>query len=137
MNFMLDTNICVAMIRYRPVSLLHRMTACEPGTLWVSSITTSELFHGAEKSARPVENRAALTQFLLPLVVVDYDEAASRIYGRLRTELERAGTPTGSMDMLIAAHALSLDVTLVTNNSREFRRVKGLALEDWIGKSRK
>jgi tRNA(fMet)-specific endonuclease VapC len=132
---MLDTNICIALIRQRPASLISRVTTSAPGELGVSAITASELFHGAEKSNRAEQNRTAVEEFLLPFVVVEYDEVAARAYGQIRATLERTGTPIGAMDLLIAAHALALGVTLVTNNVREFRRVEGLVIEDWLSET--
>ena len=93
-------------------------------------MTASELFWGVRKSGS-ARNLQALEKFLAPLTVADYDLAAARVYGQLRAALERKGTPIGPLDMQIAAHALALDITLVTNNLREFKRVPGLKLENW------
>ena len=97
----------------------------------MSSVTLSELEYGAAKSADPGRNRLALARFMTPLKVVPYDDAAAPMYGRVRVELERAGTPIGPLDTMIAAHALSLGLTVVTSNEREFRRVSGLKVENW------
>lgn len=129
--FVLDTNICVALIRQRSEALLTRLRAQPIGGVAISSITLAELEYGVEKSTRPEQNRDALIAFLAPLEVLRFDEAAASRYGVLRADLERRGQPIGSLDLLIAAHALSLGVTLVTNNVREFRRVPGLMVEDW------
>jgi tRNA(fMet)-specific endonuclease VapC len=107
------------------------LTRLEVGDVGISVITVAELSYGAEKSQRPEENLRALEQFLLPFVVVDFGSAAASAYRRVRAHLERRGTPIGSMDVLIAAHALSLEATIVTNNGREFQRVPGLSVEDW------
>jgi tRNA(fMet)-specific endonuclease VapC len=135
MKYLLDTNICIALIRQKPAALIHRLTAIEPGEVGISSITLAELIYGAVKSTRPEQNQAALEQFLLPLELVDFDGSAALAYGQIRAELERDGKSIESMDMLIAAHAMSLSSILVTNNTREFGRIPGLILEDWISKT--
>jgi tRNA(fMet)-specific endonuclease VapC len=136
MKYLLDTNICIALIRQRPAGLLQRLTALEPGEVGLSSITLAELIYGADKSSQTEQNLAALEQFLLPLELVNFDESAATAYGQIRAGLEREGKVIGSMDMLIAAHALSLNTILVTNNIKEFGRVSGLLLEDWISETR-
>jgi tRNA(fMet)-specific endonuclease VapC len=132
MKYMLDTNICIGLIRHKPQSLIGRLTACAPGEVGVSSITIAELAHGAQKSNMVKENMSALEQFLLPLEVADFDQRASAAYGYVRAFLEREGKVIGSMDLLIGAHALSLGVILVTNNVDEFQRIPKLKIEDWI-----
>lgn len=136
MKYLLDTNICIALIRQKPAVLIERITAHEPGEVGISSITLAELVHGVEKSAQPEGNMSALQQFLLPLGLADFGQVAALAYGKIRTELEREGLVIGSMDMLIAAHAISLEAILVTNNVREFQHVKGLNVEDWTSESR-
>ena len=131
MRFMLDTNTCVDLIRQRNDRILRRMLRLKPDDLCVSSVTLSELEYGAAKSADPGRNRLALATFMTPLSVMPYDDAVAPVYGKLRAELERAGTPIGPLDTLIAAHALSLGLTVVTDNEREFRRVSGLKVENW------
>ena len=135
MKYLLDTNICIALIRNKPAALLQQLTSHQPGDVGISSITLAELVHGAEKSAQVERNMSALQQFLLPIELADFDQGAALAYGKIRADLERGGQIIGSMDMLIAAHALSLDVILVTNNMREFQRVNGLTLEDWLSVS--
>ncbi len=98
----------------------------------MSSITVAELRCGAQKSGRPSQNLEALSQFLIPLEIADFDANAADEYGRIRTALEMRGTPIGPLDTLIAAHAMSLGTTLVTNNAREFERVPNLNLENWV-----
>jgi tRNA(fMet)-specific endonuclease VapC len=132
MKYLLDTNICVALIRQQPAALIQRITSHPPGVVGVSLITLAELAHGAEKSARPEQNMAALEQFLLPFELADFDQKAALAYGTIRAQLERDGQIIGAMDLLIAAHAISLETSLVTNNAREFQRVTGLNVEDWI-----
>jgi tRNA(fMet)-specific endonuclease VapC len=134
MNYLLDTGICIHIIRKKPTQVLQRITSCAIGDIGISTITIAELQYGVEKSTHVEQNQTALDQFLLPLAVVAFDDTAARAYGRIRAALERSGTPIGSLDMLIAAHALSLQVTLVTNNTKEFSRVPRLRLEDWTAR---
>ena len=135
MKYLLDTNICIALIRQRPAGLLQRLITLEPGEVGLSSITLAELIYVADKSSQTEQNLAALEQFLLPLELVNFDDSAATAYGQIRAGLEREGKVIGSMDMLIAAHALSLNTILVTNNIKEFGRVSGLLLEDWISET--
>ncbi len=130
---MLDTNVCIHLIRRRPREVLLRFEGYTVGEIGVSSVTVAELRYGAEKSAHKARNREALSRFLLPLVVAEFGQDAAAAYGRARAALETRGTPIGPLDTLIAAHAVSLGVTLVTNNVREFGRVPGLEVEDWVG----
>lgn len=132
MKYMLDTNICVALIRHRPPALLNKIQAFPIGDVGLSSISVAELQYGAQKSRHAAQNQQALAQFLLPLVIADFDYDAALAYGEIRAHLERQGAPIGSMDTLIGAHAVSLGVTLVTNNTREFSRIPNLAVEDWM-----
>ncbi len=131
LTHLLDTNICVGIIRQRTPDVLARLQKMTPGTVGVSIVTVAELQFGAAKSLRPQVNRSALEQFLLPLEILDFGSAAALHYGEVRAKLEKAGTPIGPLDTLIAAHAKSLNVTLVSNNLTEFRRVAGLKVEDW------
>jgi len=132
MRYLLDTNICIYLIKKRPRQVLEKFDAYSVGEIGVSSITVAELQYGVRKSQRPVKNQQALQQFLLPLVIADFDEQAAIGYGEVRAVLEAQGTPIGPLDTLIAAQAISLDVTLVTNNVREFSRVQGLGFENWL-----
>ncbi|MEW6287647.1 MAG: type II toxin-antitoxin system VapC family toxin [Chloroflexota bacterium] len=132
MKYMLDTNICIGLIRQKPPKLIRRLTRCEPGEVGISSITIAELAYGANKSSQVEQNLTALEQFLLPLEIADFDQQASAVYGAIRAYLEREGKVIGSMDMLIGAHALSLGATLVTNNVDEFQRIPKLKVEDWM-----
>ena len=133
MNYLLDTNICIYLIKRKPPEVLQRFLQLSPGSVFISSVTTSELYYGAQKSQRVQTNLEALNHFLLSFRIVDYDESASFLYGELRADLEKRGQPIGPLDMMIAAHALSLDVPLVTNNTKEFERIKGLKLDNWVG----
>jgi len=132
MKAMLDTNICIYIIKRRPQAVLDRFNAFPVGDIGISSITLAELEYGAAKSAQPKKNREALEEFVSPLDVAGFDRDAAEVYGRIRAALERKGLPIGAMDMLIAAHALSLGANLVTNNETEFRRVSGLRVENWV-----
>lgn len=132
MRYLFDTNICVHIIRKHPENILARLRTLAPGDVGISSITLAELQYGVQKSQRPEQNQEALLQFLVPFVIADFDYSAAIAYGHIRTNLEKMGTPIGSLDMLIAAHAIGLGVTLVTNNRQEFARIKNLELEDWI-----
>lgn len=131
--WLLDTNICIYLIKGKPQPLLNRLREVDINTIAVSSITVAELQYGVAKSARPEQNALALAAFLAPLGVEPFDDAAAAVYGSIRAGLERAGKPIGSLDMLIAAHALALGRTVVTNNVREFDRVAGLKVENWAG----
>ena len=130
MRFLLDTNICIYVINARPAALLTRFIEHEPDGLGVSSITAAELYWGAYNSGSE-RNVSAMEKFLAPLEVRDFDLPAARHYGKIRAALQRKGTPIGPLDLQIAAHAMALDLTLVTNNLREFRRVPGLRVENW------
>jgi tRNA(fMet)-specific endonuclease VapC len=131
MTHLLDTCICIFLIRRKLPNVRSRFEAHRVGELGISSITESELRFGAEKSADPARNHRQLDHLLLTLPVLSYDSKCAVHYAEIRAHLERAGTPIGSMDLLIAAHARALGLTLVTNNTSEFSRVSGLVLEDW------
>ena len=131
MKYMLDTNICIYLINHRPPQVRQRFEACCVGEIGMSIVTATELAYGVSKSGS-ARNRAALETFLLPLEVAPLDEQVLWRYADLRADLERRGQPIGGFDTQIAAHALTLGATLVTNNTREFERVAGLKLENWI-----
>jgi tRNA(fMet)-specific endonuclease VapC len=131
LRYLLDTNICIYIINRRPPSVFARFEALRVGEVGISSISGAELDYGVSKSAS-ARNRQALDKFLAPLDVLPFDADAMRCYGQLCSRLERAGTPIGALDQLIAAHALALDVVLVSNNLREFERIPGLRLENWV-----
>jgi tRNA(fMet)-specific endonuclease VapC len=132
MKYMLDTNICIGLIRQKTPKLIRRLTRCAPGEVGVSSITVAELAYGVNKSTQVEKNKSALERFLLPIEVADFDQRASVAYGLVRAYLEREGKIIGSMDMLIGSHALSLGILLITNNTDEFQRIPKLKVEDWI-----
>jgi tRNA(fMet)-specific endonuclease VapC len=129
---MLDTNICVEMIR-RNERVINRWRGANEFGTCISAITLAELEVGVAKSAKAEANRIELAKFLALVTVLPFDGAATETYGVIRGTLERRGRAIGALDTLIAAHAESLGLTLVTNNTREFSRVEGLVLEDWVG----
>lgn len=131
MKYMLDTNICIYLIKQKPQKVLKHFLAHVVGDIGISSVTLAELWYGVAKSQYIEKNRQALDEFILPLEIGDFDDKAAEIYGKVRASLEKEGKPIGSMDMLIGAHALSLGVTLVTNNAREFKQIKSLKTADW------
>ena len=130
MKYMLDTNICIYLIKQKPAKVLRHFKTHSVGDIGISSITLAELRFGMEKSQQVEKNRQALNEFITPLEICDFDEKAAESYGK-RALLEKEGSPIGSMDMLIGAHALSLGVTLVANNTSEFKQIKNLKLADW------
>ncbi len=132
MRYLLDTNICIYLIKKQPQSVLQKFNTCVVGEIGISAITVAELEYGVYKSLYQSRNQQALKCFLTPLVVVAFDERVAVVYGKIRAALEKKGTPIGSLDTLIAAHALSLGVTLVTNNIKEFERVPNLNYENWV-----
>lgn len=130
-KYLLDTNICIYVIKRRPVEVLTKFNNAA-GYLAISSITLAELLHGVEKSQHLNKNLQAVEDFCSRLDVISYDDKAAAHYGEIRAELERAGTPIGVNDLHIAAHARSLGTTLVTNNMKEFARVDGLRVRNWL-----
>ena len=130
MRFMLDTNICVYVINTRPPGVLQQFLAHEDQGLGVSAVTVAELWFGVRKSGSR-RNLSLLEQFLAPLEIAEFGAVAAQAYGEVRNTLEKKGTPIGPLDTQIAAHALSLGVTLVSNNLREFKRVPKLQLANW------
>ncbi len=128
---LLDTNTCIYIINNRPPNVLERFRKYKAGEVGISSIAASELTYGVAKSGS-VKNRKALDMFLAPLKVLPFDSQCLWFYADLRASLEKKGLTIGAMDTLIAAHALSIDGTLVTNNLKEFARVPKLKLENWF-----
>lgn len=131
MKYMLDTNICIYTIKHKPAEVIKNFLKHDPDEMCISTITYAELMHGVEKSQAIEKNRIAMALFLSPITVLEFDSCAAEEYGKIRACLEKRGTPIGPMDMLIAAHAKSEGLTLITNNTREFFRVEGLNIEDW------
>jgi tRNA(fMet)-specific endonuclease VapC len=132
MRFLLDTNICIYIIKNKPPQVLAKFQTLDISDVGISSITVAELEYGVYKSQRQEQNRVALSQFLIPLEILPFDEQATQTYGRIRAELERQGIIIGSMDMLIASQTISLGLILVSNNIRELSRIPGLVLENWV-----
>lgn len=131
MKYLLDTNICIYLIKKKPSQVLAKFQTLEVSDIGISSITVAELEYGVSKSQQQSKNRDALMQFLMPLEIIEFNQEAAIAYGKIRSNLESRGLVIGAMDMLIAAHALSLGVTLVSNNLREFSRINHLSLENW------
>lgn len=132
LRYMLDTNLCIRVLRDRPQGLRERFNAEAPA-LCISTVTLAELLYGAEKSAAPAKNRQAVEGFGARLEVLPFDDTAAAHYGDIRATLERQGQVIGGYDMMIAAHARSRGLVVVTGNLGEFRRVDGLRCEDWAG----
>ena len=132
MRYLLDTNTCIYVIKRSPPQVYKRLRGLRIGDVGISAITFCELQFGVTNSSKPDKNQLALTEFLAPLEVLDFPSAAAVTFGEVRSRLKRAGTPIGSYDLLIAAHALEQGLTLVTNNLKEFKRVPGLELENWM-----
>lgn len=132
LKYLLDTNIVIYVIKRRPVEVVSVFNQ-NAERMAISAITLSELYHGAEKSAKITQNLAVVEEFASLLEVLPYGAKASQHYGAIRAELERAGRPIGVNDLHIAAHARSEGLTLVTNNVGEFERVPGLLLDNWVG----
>lgn len=131
MQYLLDTNICIYIIKQKPIHVFEKFNKVALGNIGISSITFAELMYGVKKSDIAEKNLIALQQFITPLEIYDFDFQASIIYGGIRAGLEKQGTPIGSLDFLIAAHALSRNMILVTNNTKEFNRVPNLIVENW------
>ena len=131
MKYMMDTKICIYAIKNKPESVIRKILSQNPEDLCISVVTYAELMHGVEKSQAVEKNRIAMSLFLSAITVLDFDGEAAEAYGQIRAELERKGTPIDPMDLLIAGHARSQGLILVTNNTREFARVTGLRIEDW------
>lgn len=129
--FLLDTNICIYIIKKKPPVVLKKLQTKKITEIAISAVTFAELQYGVEKSQRVEQNRWALHQFLAPLQILPFDMEAAISFGRIRARLEKEGKPLGPFDMMIAGHCLSIDATLVTNNEKEFARVAGLKIENW------
>ena len=115
----------------RPVAVIEKFKKFEIGEIGISTITVSELQYGAAKSTYRKKNEVRLEEFLAPLGILSYDQTAARVYGDIRLQLEKHGNPIGPLDLLIAAHAISQNLVLVTNNIKEFNRIKKLKVENW------
>lgn len=131
MTYLLDTNICIYIINAQPAQVLQRLVQAGRESLAISTVTVAELAFGVAKSTR-ADSRAKLENFLSKFPIVDWDQDAAWIYGNVRRDLEAKGQRIGERDLLLACQALALDATMVTNNTREFERVDGLKLENWV-----
>lgn len=131
MKYLLDTNICIYIIKQHTMTVVMRLKNIPAHHIAISSITLSELEYGVAKSQLIQKNEKALKKFIQSFDVIPFDQTAATYYGKLRTQLEKSGKPIGPLDILIAAHAISLGSILVTNNGKEFNRVEGLAIENW------
>jgi tRNA(fMet)-specific endonuclease VapC len=131
-KYLLDTNTCIYIINKKPPSAISRIQSKQPEEVAISTVTVAELEYGVHRSQRIDQNRIALLEFLVPLTILDFDQGAAAVYGSIRASLESRGTPIGPLDLMIAAAAMSQGLILVTNNEKEFSRVEGLQLENWI-----
>ena len=132
MNYLLDTNTCIYVINKKPSSVVERIQTKRPEQIAVSTITQAELEYGIARSKYPEQNRVALLEFLFPFRLLDFDQMAALQYGLIRSYLKSKGKPIRPMDLRLAAQAKSNDLVLVTNNEREFQRIEGLRIENWI-----
>ena len=128
---MLDTNICIYVIKHKPEKVLRKLQTIHPEDVCISSVTYAELVCGVEKSAAVEKNRLALSMLLANMEILDFDVEAADCYGKIRADLEKKGRPIGPLDMMIAGHGQSLGYTVVTNNVKEFSRVTALRIENW------
>ena len=131
MRYMLDTNICIYAIKHKPQKVFLKLQEVNPEDVCVSSITYAELVHGVEKSAAVEKNRLALSMLFANIEILNFDVDAANCYGKIRADLEKKGTPIGSLDMMIAGHTMSKGYIVVTNNVKEFSRVPNLKIENW------
>lgn len=131
-RYLLDTNICIYLIKKHPPEVLARFQQIQLKQLHIPTITLFELYYGIEKNNSQQRNLAALENFIAPLTVIDFTLDAAKKAAKIRNALQKKGTPIGAYDLQIAAIALSLNMTLLTNNTREFERVEGLKLENWV-----
>lgn len=128
---MLDTNICIYAIKHKPEQVFLHLQEHDPADICISAVTYAELVHGVEKSKAVEKNRIALTLLLANIEIMDFDSLAAESYGKIRADLEKAGTPIDPLDMMIAGHAKSRGYIVVTNNTKAFARVNGLKIENW------
>lgn len=136
MGYLLDTNICIYIIKKKPTSVMIKLEKIINNSsiddLFISSITVAELFYGAEKSTKRDDNIKALKGFLSPFKIIDFDSSSAEVFGNIRRDLEKKGKPIGPYDLQIASIAFSNNLVLVTNNVREFERISDLVVENWV-----
>jgi len=131
MQYMLDTNICIYIIKQKPIKVFQSLQSLNKDDVCISSITFAELQYGIYKSQHQARNRMALVKFLAPIEILPFSAKAASSYGEIRTDLENRGQLIGPYDLLIAAHARSENLVLVTNNTKEFSRIPKLQLQNW------
>ena len=134
MKYLLDTNTCIYIIKEKPPSVVARIRSKQADEIAISTITIAELEYGVYRSKHVDQNRIALLEFLVPFVILDFDQSAAALYGSIRASLESRGKPIGPMDLLLAAQTMSKGLILVTNNEREFKHLDGLRVENWVRK---
>lgn len=132
MNILLDTDTCIYLINKRHQKILGRLRRFSPDSVFISSITVAELYYGMEKSKKPPQNLKALDEFLTSFEILAYSKRHSKVYGKIRAELEKAGKIIGPYDMMIASQAICENMRLISNNLKEFKRVKKLKVETWV-----
>ena len=132
MKYLIDTNICIYIMNNRPIDVIKRFKKVNMGEIGVSTVTISELQYGVSKSQHRKKNQTRLNEFIAPLIILPYDSNAAKTYGDIRYNLEKTGQPIGPLDLLIAAHAMSHGLIIVTNNDKEFSRIKDLRVENWV-----
>jgi tRNA(fMet)-specific endonuclease VapC len=132
MKYMLDTNSCIYIIKKHPIQVLSHLKKKNISDVCISAITLAELQYGVQKSERKAQNSLALSEFLAPIEILPFDDASAIEFGKIRAVLEKKGARIGEYDLMIAAHAISLDLILVTNNSKEFKGVSNLNIENWV-----
>jgi len=134
MKYLLDTNICIYIINKKSPVAVNRIRSKQPDEIAISTITIAELEYGVYRSQHVDQNRIALLEFLVPFTILDFDQSAAALYGSIGASLELKGIPIGPMDLLLAAQAMSKSLILVTNNEREFNRLDGMQIENWVKK---
>lgn len=132
MKYLLDTNIVAYIIKKRPIEVFDKLLSVQWEDVGISSIVIAELWFGVAKSQHKEQNKKALENFLAPFTILDFDTKAAEKYAHIRADLEAKGTVIGANDLLIASHALSQELILVTNNVKEFERVENLRIENWV-----
>lgn len=132
MKYLIDTNICIYIMNHSPPEVIQKFKDVKVGEIGISTISVSELSYGVAKSKSQQQNEKRLEEFLVPFEILPYDEKASKYYGLIRSQLEAQGNVIGPLDMLIAAHALSENLVLVTNNEKEFNRIETLKVDNWV-----
>jgi len=134
MKYLLDTNICIYLIKRNSPEIIHKLDKVSFENIFLSTITIAELEYGVANSNRTQEAQVALLEFCIPFTVLDFTSSAAHCYGRIRKELKDKGQPIGEMDMFIASIAMANNLTLVTNNEKEFNRISDLRVDNWKNK---